>query len=398
MRGSLKRVLASVKLPFTLLLLCLIGSVAAAVEPVRILLVTGIDHPAHDWRKTAPAIKGLLEAEGQMEVRIVEDPSVLDSATLTNYAAVLLHFQNWQVAGPGAAARENLRRYVESGGGLVSIHFGCGAWHGEWPEFQNILGRVWHGAGPGKPQHDPRGPFTVHIVDPAHPVTSGMSDFETEDELYTCLTGDAPIHLLAEATSKVDQKAHAMAFVRQYGKGRVFLTTLGHDVRALTNGSVPRLIRQGVSWAASRSGGTASRSQPSEGFTSPDPRKAVLARLEEIQAAAQALNPDKVFSYVLENDAGALAQNGKLFRTRTEALESTRQGFQGLESVGYSFDRQDVSVLSPVLALVTGEGSSSATTKDGRTFTTHFAQSVLIVLTNGQWSVLHSHRSFVPAR
>jgi type 1 glutamine amidotransferase len=139
---------------------------------------------------------------------------------------------------------------VENGGGLISVHFACGAWHGEWPEFQNILGRVWHGSGPGKPQHDARGPFLVRIVDTSHPVTSGIKDFETYDELYTCLTGAAPIHLLAAATSRVDHQQHPMAFTRSYGKGRVFLTTLGHDVRALTNSSVPQLIRQGTLWAA----------------------------------------------------------------------------------------------------------------------------------------------------
>ena len=132
----------------------------------------------------------------------------------------------------------------------MSVHFACGAWHGEWPEFQNIVGRVWHGSGPGKSQHDPRGPFKVQIVDKEHAVTRGLSDFETDDELYACLTGDAPIHVLAQAKSRVDQRAHPMAFTRDYGKGRVFLTTLGHDVKAFTNSSVPQLLRQGCAWAA----------------------------------------------------------------------------------------------------------------------------------------------------
>lgn len=222
----------------------------AATNQMRGLLVTGQDYPGHVWRETAPALRQLLEQDQRFAVRIIEDPHALDSATLTNYAVVLLHFQNWETPGPGAAARENLRRYVADGGGLVSVHFACGAWHGEWPEFQNIVGRVWHGSGPGKPQHDPRGPFTVHIVDKDHPITRGLADFETDDELYTCLMGDAPIHIVADANSKVDKKDHPMAFVREYGKGRVFLTTLGHDVKAFTNSSVPQLIRQGCTWAA----------------------------------------------------------------------------------------------------------------------------------------------------
>ena len=143
---------------------------------------------------------------------------------------------------------------------------------------------------------------------------------------------------------------------------------------------------------------TASRGQANKNATAPEIQKAVLARLAEIQNAAQALDSDKVFSFVLENDEGALAQNGKFFLTRKEALESTRQGFQRLQKVDYRFDQQHVTFLSPTIALATGEGSSSATTEDGRTFTTRFAQSVVLVLTNGEWKVFHAHRSFPPAK
>lgn len=138
--------------------------------------------------------------------------------------------------------------------------------------------------------------------------------------------------------------------------------------------------------------------QSSKNVTSADVEKAVLARLAEIQEAAQALDSDKVFGFVMENDNGALVQNGKLYRTRHEALDSTKQGFQGLQKVNYRFDKQYVTLLSPTVALVTGEGLSSATTTDGRTLTTRFAQSVVFILTNGEWKVFHAHRSFPPAR
>jgi len=220
----------------------------ADTNQIRVLLVTGQDWPGHLWRETAPALRQLLEEDKRFAVRIVEDPHALDTATLKNYSVLLLHFQNWQQPGPGAAARRNLRRFVKRGGGLMSVHFACGAWQGEWPEFANIIGRVWD---PKLRGHDPRGKFTVQIVDGEHPVTRGLKDFETDDELYTCLVGDAPIHLLAQAKSKVDHRDYPMAFTRTYGKGRVFLTTLGHDVQAFTNSCVPQLLRQGCAWTAS---------------------------------------------------------------------------------------------------------------------------------------------------
>lgn len=224
---------------------------ADATEPVRVLLVTGIDHPAHHWKQTAPAIQRILEDDGRMKVTIVEEPEALATTDLSRWRVVLLHFQNWGKPGPGEKARVNLQAFVERGGGLTSVHFACGAWHDEWPEFERIVGRVWHGAGAGKSQHDPYGRFLVEITDRDHPVTRGLADFETTDELYTCLTGDAPIHLLARAKSKVDHQYHPQAFARDYGRGRVFLTTLGHDVPAWTNSpSVGRLVRNGVAWSA----------------------------------------------------------------------------------------------------------------------------------------------------
>jgi uncharacterized protein len=226
------------------LLLC--GNVQA--ESARVLIVTGVDYPGHKWRKTTPALKAILEEDGRLEVRVAEDPDFLDSGAIRNYDVLVLHFQNWETPGPGEAARENLQRFVENGGGLMSVHFACGAWHGEWPEFEKIIGRVWRGREGS--QHDPRGRFMVQITDREHPVTRGLDDFETDDELYTCLAGEAPIRVLAQATSKVDQREHPMAFVREYGKGRVFLTTLGHDVKALQSGSAPQLLRQGCAWAA----------------------------------------------------------------------------------------------------------------------------------------------------
>jgi type 1 glutamine amidotransferase len=77
-----------------------------------------------------------------------------------------------------------------------------------------------------------------------------MTDFDTQDELYTCLIGDHPIEVLAQAKSKVDAKYYPMAFVSQYGKGRTFHCVLGHDAKALSVPAVQELHRRGCAWAA----------------------------------------------------------------------------------------------------------------------------------------------------
>jgi len=225
---------------------------AATKKKARILLVTGVDYPGHHWDQTAPVLAEALRKDPRLEVVTVENPGFLDSAALHNYDLVLLHFQNWQQPGPGEQARENLRRFVEGGKGVALVHFACGAWHGEWPEFGKIAGRTWFGMNPppGKWQHDPHGPFRVEIVKPEHPVVRGMSDFDTEDELYTCLEGDYPIEVVAQARSKADGEYYPMAFVSHYGKGRTFHCVLGHDAKALSFPGVQELYRRGCAWAA----------------------------------------------------------------------------------------------------------------------------------------------------
>ncbi len=218
-------------------------------EGTKVLIVTGIDYPGHPWRQTAPVLKQLLEEDPRLKVRIVEDPNALASPKLKEWDVVILHFMNWEVPGPGPEARASLQRFVASGKGMMMTHFACGAWHKEWPEFKNLAGRVWFGADGGR-QHDPHGKFTVEIADPDHPITKGMQPFETLDELYTCLTGDAPIHVVAKAKSKVDGKDYPMGFVLDYGKGRVFQTVLGHDARAYESPGVRQLLRRACAWAA----------------------------------------------------------------------------------------------------------------------------------------------------
>jgi hypothetical protein len=77
-----------------------------------------------------------------------------------------------------------------------------------------------------------------------------MAGFETDDELYTCLTGEHPIHVVAHAKSSVDGKNYPIAFVSNYGKGRTFHCVLGHDARALAIPAVQELFRRGCAWAS----------------------------------------------------------------------------------------------------------------------------------------------------
>lgn len=227
-----------------------IGTRAAEPTPAPtakpILLLTGEDYPGHKWKETTPVLRSQLQQDARLQIQVVEDLKFLRSPDLHQFAAIVMHFKNYDPAVPGPEGQENLARFVRAGGGAVLVHFTCGAFQ-EWPEFVNLAGRVWN---PKLRGHDPYGVFRVDITDPNHPITRGLASFEVPDELYTCLAGEPPITVLATAVSKVDQKTYPIAFTLTYGKGRVFHSVLGHDVKAFHTPAVGELFRRATAWAA----------------------------------------------------------------------------------------------------------------------------------------------------
>jgi uncharacterized protein len=234
-----------------------VGFTAEPTRPLKVLVLTGNEYPGHKWRETAPLLARFLATDPRLTVTVNEDPKFLASPKLHDSDVIVLNYMNWQSPDPGPEARANFQQFVAGGKGLVLVHFACGAFQG-WPEFKNIAGRVWN---PKLRGHDPRGKFTVEIADADHPITSGLKNFKTTDELYTCLAGDKPLHVLAQAKSKVDKKDYPMAFVHSYRKGRVFHCVLGHDVQALSTPDVQELYRRGTAWAGGLPPVIATRSQ-----------------------------------------------------------------------------------------------------------------------------------------
>jgi ketosteroid isomerase-like protein len=130
----------------------------------------------------------------------------------------------------------------------------------------------------------------------------------------------------------------------------------------------------------------------------PDPavaaiERAVIETSAKMTQAANSLNADAFFEYILDSGKCVIIQNGNLFKTRQEALEAVKRGFVSLTKLERKIDNPQVTVISPELALLTGDGTTNATLTDGREMTSHFAVSLIFRLEDGQWKVLHGHYS-----
>lgn len=221
---------------------------AADAKKINVLLVTGDDvMPAHNWPEVSQAIRETLATTGKFEVRVSEDAGILDSAkSLARYDVVFLHMYNAKTPTLSEQARENLVNFVKGGKGFVASHLSSASFK-DWPEFQKLCGRYWV---MGTSGHGPRSVFTAKVANKEHPITRGLTDFQADDELYAKMQGDSPITVLVEADSDWSKKTEPLAFVLEYGQGRVFHQLFGHDGKAIRNPSVAKLIQRGTEWAA----------------------------------------------------------------------------------------------------------------------------------------------------
>jgi hypothetical protein len=119
----------------------------------------------------------------------------------------------------------------------------------------------------------------------------------------------------------------------------------------------------------------------------------VLGVSDRMTEAGEAVDADRLFSFMLETDKGSVIQNGVVMVTRQEALERVRSNLRGISRIQYRWKNRYVKVLSPEVAVLVAEGESTATTSAGDTFTTPFAQTVVFVLKAGSWKAIHAHQS-----
>jgi type 1 glutamine amidotransferase len=218
-------------------------------KKIRVLFVTGEDYPGHLWREIGPVVRNNLNTDPNIDCRLTDDLEILGTDIVFDYDVLVCYFKNYAPLKNDVQAKKNLLLFVENGGGLILLHFTCGAFE-DWAEYEKLAGRVWN---PKLRGHDPFGKFTVEITNKSHPITQNIENFETTDELYTCLkSSDIPIHVLAESTSKIDGQRYPMAFVLELGRGRIFHTLLGHNAAGFTPPNFVKMLNKAVHWTAKK--------------------------------------------------------------------------------------------------------------------------------------------------
>lgn len=101
-------------------------------------------------------------------------------------------------------------------------------------------------------------PYRVNMLPEAasHPITEGIADFDLLTEQYWVLT-DEYIDVLATTTLPAREfdpwhreVTCPAIWTRQWGAGKIFVATPGHDVATLQNPNVKTIVERGLLWAS----------------------------------------------------------------------------------------------------------------------------------------------------
>lgn len=217
---------------------CTSAFAADATKPAaksKVLFMVG--GPFHDQPELYSMLQNMLEGTGSFTVTTSRDLDQFKPENIKNYDLVVIYATHLTMT---KEQEKGLIDFVANGKGLVGIHCATDTFRDSDAYWKLVGGRFTkHG-------HET---FKVNITGKSHPIVKGMSDFEIYDESYCDdFHPESKVIVLARR----DKDGEPSAWVQYYGKGRVFITGLGHDKKAWDCKSFQELVIRGAQWATFR--------------------------------------------------------------------------------------------------------------------------------------------------
>jgi type 1 glutamine amidotransferase len=202
----------------------------------RALIVYG-GWDGHDPAGVSALLASLLERSG-VEVSRSDDLSLLATLDLSSFDLIV---PVWTMESIAQDQLDALLEAVRQGVGIAGLHGIIDSFRHE-AEFHLMLGGQWvtHF------EYAVRS-YQVDMVGEPHPITAGLPALNVTTEQYYLLV-DPGVRVLA--TMPVEGTTMPVAWTKQYGGGRVFYCSLGHDVAVLDQPDLLELLRRGLLWAA----------------------------------------------------------------------------------------------------------------------------------------------------
>ncbi len=140
--------------------------------------------------------------------------------------------------------------FAEEGKGFVFLHHSIVSYQG-WDDFKLFVG--------GKYNENPSDSLKksnyahdldmdVKVLDPNHPVLSGIKDFTIHDEGYSNIEISPEVHPLLGTDHP--QAAKYVAWTNNFRNSRIVYILLGHDNKAWSNKNFSRLVENAIKWTS----------------------------------------------------------------------------------------------------------------------------------------------------
>ncbi len=215
---------------------------------IRVLVVTG----GHDFEHDA--FFKLFSDNSDITFRAVEHPkahALLRPDSARNYDVLVAYDMHQEIS---EEAKGDLLAWLNHGKGFVVLHHAIASYQ-QWPEYTKIIGAHYYlektnvdGVEKARSTYQHGMHFKNHIVDPNHPVTQGINDFEIHDEVYNLFDVAKDVHPLL--TTEEPQSNKVIGWAKTYGPARVVYLQSGHDHFAYENPNYQRILRQAIRWTA----------------------------------------------------------------------------------------------------------------------------------------------------
>lgn len=246
------------------LALLLFGSTAALAQDDgkrHLLVLGGSSFFAHDSVSHAMFTMAKIgERTGLFDVRFRTDMELVTKRKLRGNRKNLDYFDAVMFYTQGDLElsdeqKSDLMRFVkEDGKAILVAHSGTDSFRETWPDYIDMVG----GAFVNHPWHQK---VRVRVEDRTHPITRHLGEgFEITDEIYqldrysrdkvrVLLSMDpASVDLTKKGVQRADRD-FALAWVRDFGKGRVFTTVLGHRHEVWDDPGIQRMWQEAFRWA-----------------------------------------------------------------------------------------------------------------------------------------------------
>ncbi|MDD1674640.1 MAG: ThuA domain-containing protein [Methanomicrobiales archaeon] len=193
------------------------------------------------------ALKWMGERTGAFETVFTDDTLMFLPENLRKFDAVCFN-NTVGVLFEDPVLRKSLLDFVADGKGFIGLHAAAATYvqwpeYGQFPEYGEMIGGYENGGHPWKPYEW----IVLRVEEPGHPVMQAFQreTFPVSDEVFqfqkpysrdklrvllvidpvqTNINEDR--HILPERRGDLDL---AVSWIREYGKGRVFYSALGHN-------------------------------------------------------------------------------------------------------------------------------------------------------------------------